>query len=171
MEEQKTKAGERFALRPIEAADNDAMAHVIRTVMMEYDAVGPGYSINDAEVDDMAGSYSEPKAIYYVLVDTTSGAVVGGGGVGPLVGAGPEVCELKKMYFLREARGLGWGSTLLDLCLSAARDRGYSVCYLETLHSMTTARRLYAERGFVQRESPLGNTGHCSCDAWYELAL
>ena len=169
MEEPHRKAG--FVLRPIEVADNDAMAAVIRTVMTEYDAVGPGYSINDAEVDDMAGSYSEPESVYYVLVEESSGSVVGGGGIGPLLGAGPEVCELKKMYFLPSVRGMGWGKVLLDLCLSAAKDRGYSVCYLETLHAMTAARQLYTRRGFVQRKTPLGNTGHCSCDAWYELEL
>lgn len=171
MEASSTKGRGDFLLRPIEASDNAAMARVIRTVMTEHDAVGPGYSINDAEVDDMAGNYREPTAIYYVLIETASGAVVGGGGIGPLQGAGPEVCELKKMYFLPQARGLGWGRALLELCLAAAKKRGYAVCYLETLRSMTTARKLYARRGFTERSRPLGATGHCVCDAWYELAL
>jgi putative acetyltransferase len=39
--------------------------------------------------------------------------------------------------------------------------------YLETLKTMTAARRLYESFGFEPRLAPLGATGHFGCDAWF----
>lgn len=158
-----------LTIRPITPADDSAVAAVIRSVMTEYGASGAGFSINDTEVDHMAEAYSGPRAAYFVVTDSTR--IVGGGGIAHLDGGEPDVCELKKMYFLPEARGLGMGRTLLALCLDAARDRGYTRCYLETMSVMREARRMYERAGFTQIEAPMGATGHFSCDAWYVQAL
>lgn len=158
-----------LTIRPITPADDAAMASVIRAVMTEFGACGEGYSINDAEVDHMAEAYAGARAAYYVLTD--GARVVGGGGIAQLEGGAPEVCELKKMYFLPEARGQGMGRAMLARCLDAARERGFTRCYLETLSIMRDARRLYERAGFTQIEAPMGATGHFSCDAWYTQAL
>jgi len=133
--------------------------------MTEFGASGEGYSINDAEVDHMSTAYSVPGAAYFVL--TSGPNVVGGGGVAPLEGGDPGVCELKKMYFLPVARGAGMGRVMLETCLDAARNLGFRRCYLETLSGMTRARQLYARAGFTPINAPLGATGHYRCDAWY----
>ena len=156
-------------IRPIEAADDPAVAAIIRTVMTEIGAVGEGYSIMDPEVDGMSAAYAGPRAAYYVV--ERSGTVVGGAGIGPLVGGAADTCELKKMYLLTEARGLGFGRRLMDLCLEAARQAGYRLCYLETLANMDDARRLYEGYGFTRLDAPMGNTGHCGCNGWYLLEL
>lgn len=153
------------SIRPIEPADDERMAWIIRTVMTEYGAVGEGYSIIDPEVDDMTEAYAGSEAAYFVaLVD---GEIAGGGGIGPLVGGPEGVCELKKMYLLPEARGLGLGRRLMELCLGAAREAGYARCYLETLGHMTEARRLYERNGFTPIDAPMGATGHTGCNGWY----
>jgi GNAT superfamily N-acetyltransferase len=95
-----------------------------------------------------------------------AGRVLGCGGMGPLVGGPPGVCELRKMYFLPELRGAGMGSRLLGLILDAARAAGYDRCYLESLGNMTDARRLYLKHGFRPIDGPLGNTGHSGCNSW-----
>lgn len=155
----------RTAIRPIEAVDDTKIASIIRTVMPEYGAAGEGYSIVDPEVDAMTEAYAGDAAAYFVaLID---GEVMGGAGVGPLVGGPPEVCELKKMYLLREARGLGLGRRLMERCLEAARAAGYERCYLETLAHMTEARGLYESRGFRALDAPMGATGHTGCNGWY----
>lgn len=158
-----------FAIRPIEPTDDAAVAGVIRAVMTEFDATGEGFSIHDPEVDHMAAAYAGPRAAYFVV--TREGRVVGGGGVAQLEGGAPEVCELKKMYFLPEARGAGMGRAVLARCLEAARERGYTRCYLETMSNMRDARRLYERAGFTGIAAPMGATGHFSCDAWYVQAL
>jgi putative acetyltransferase len=157
------------AIRPIEAADRAAIASIIRTVMSEFGAVGPGFAINDPEVDDMYAAYRRHRCAYFVLV--TAGRVVGGGGIAPLDGGNPDTCELRKMYFLPEARGQGFGRALLERCLDSARANGFRYVYLETLGSMTAARRLYDAFGFQPRSAPLGATGHFGCDAWFVKEL
>ena len=104
-------------------------------------------------------------------MENAAGTVIGGAGVDQLAHGPDEVCELKKMYFLPEARGHGLGATMLQHCLEAARQRGYTTCYLETLERMSAAQHLYRKFGFTEIDGPMGNTGHCSCDRFYTLAL
>jgi len=153
------------SIRPIEPGDDARIAEIIRTVMPEYGAVGEGYSIMDPEVDAMSEAYAGDAAAYFVAL--LDGRVVGGAGIGPLVGGPSDVCELKKMYVLREARGLGLGRQLMERSLEAARRAGYRRCYLETLAHMTEARGLYESRGFRPLDAPMGSTGHSGCNGWY----
>src|ERR1043165_1923726 len=96
-----------YAIRPISTADNAAMAAIIRMVMPEFGADGPGFAIHDTEVDALCAAYAIPGAAYYVV--ERDGVVEGGGGVAALIGGEPGVCELRKMYFLSSLRGLGAG--------------------------------------------------------------
>jgi len=145
------------------------MAQVIRTVMPEFGASGPGFAINDPEVDHLSVAYSAPRAAYFVL--ERGREIVGGGGIAPLAGSDADVCELRKMYFLPETRGHGQGRRLLQHCLARARNLGYRRCYLETLTGMDAAQHLYAEAGFKTLCAPLGATGHFACDRYYALDL
>ena len=154
-----------YSIRPIEPRDDAAMARIIRTVMPEFGACGSGFAINDPEVDWMHRAYSAPRCAYFVV--EVDGEVVGGGGVAPLEGGDPEVCELRKMYFLPQARGLGAGAALMETSLRKARELGFRRCYLETLTGMDAAMRLYERSGFRRIDAPMGATGHGGCDIWY----
>ena len=149
---------EGYLLRSIETRDDAAMARIIRTVMPEFGATGSGFAINDPEVDWMSRAYAEPRSAYFIV--ERDGEVIGGGGVAPLVGGDYGTCELRKMYFLPQARGMGAGAAMMRRCLNAARGFGFSQCYLETLHGMDAAMRLYERSGFQRLEAPLGATGH-----------
>jgi putative acetyltransferase len=153
---------ETFHIRPIEPRDNIAMAAVIRSVMPEFGADGPGFAIHDAEVETMYEAYAQPRSSYFVV--ERDGVVIGGGGVAPLENAEPDVCELRKMYFLPQARGIGAGSAMMQRCLDAARAHGFRRCYLETLTGMDAAQALYKRSGFTALCAPMGGTGHFSCD-------
>ena len=151
-----------FSIRPIAPADNAAMANIIRTVMTEFGASGPGFAIHDAEVDSMAESYAAPRCAYFVI--ERDGVVSGGAGIAPLK---DDICELRKMYFLPALRGLGAGGAVIARCMDAARAFGYRQCYLETLTGMDAAQHLYARHGFTPLCAPLGNTGHFGCDRFF----
>lgn len=159
-----------LSFRSIRPEDDAAVAAIIRTVMPEFGADGPGFAIHDPEVDHMSAAYSAPRAAYFVVVDDRGG-VVGGAGVAALEGGEPGVCELRKMYFLREARGQGLGEAMLRHCLSVAKELGYRTCYLETLSGMDQAIRLYKKLGFKPLCAPLGRTGHGGCDHWFAQEL
>ena len=156
-------------IRPIAQADDAAMAQVIRTVMPEFGAVGEGFAINDPEVDWMSRAYGGPRSAYFVV--ERNGEVRGGGGIAPLEGGDVDVCELRKMYFMPELRGLGSGTALMAKCLGAARERGFRRCYLETLRGMDAAMQLYERHGFSRIAAPMGATGHGGCNAFYLLDL
>ncbi len=149
--------------------DNPQIAKIIRTVMPEFGASGQGFAIHDKEVDDIFTAYNHARAAYFVCEQ--NGKILGGGGVAPLEGGDSNTCELKKMYFLPEGRGLGLGQKVLSACLQKARHIGFKFCYLETFNTMKSAMKLYEKNGFQKISGPLGNTGHFSCDVFYMLEL
>jgi len=151
-------------IRLIEADDNAEVADIIRLVMTEFEAVGCGYSINDAEIDDMHLAYAPKDSEFYVVV--LDGKVRGCGGFAPLNGGEKGTCELRKMYFREELRGMGVGTQLLELCLEKASKAGFRYCYLETIDGMQQAQRLYGKYGFKYLDKPMGDTGHSNCGTW-----
>jgi putative acetyltransferase len=158
-----------LAFRPIRPEDDVFMAAIIRAVMPEFGADGPGFAIHDAEVSGMSAAYARPGAAYFVV--EMGNRVVGGAGFARLEGDDDKTAELRKMYFLPEARGKGMGERLLRHNLDAARALGYERVYLETLTGMDAAQRLYERIGFRRIEGPLGRTGHFGCNRFYLLDL
>ncbi len=154
-----------FSIRPITPADDAAVAGIIRTVMPEFGASGPGFAIHDPEVGFMSHAYAAPRSVYFVV--ERDGAVQGGGGIAPLAGAAVDLCELRKMYFLPGLRGAGAGAALMARCLEAARGFGFRRCYIETLTGMDAAQALYLKSGFARIDAPLGATGHHGCNRFY----
>jgi putative acetyltransferase len=53
--------------RPIRPEDDPAVAAIIRSVMTEFGASGPGFAIHDPEVHAMNAAYSSPRAAYFVV--------------------------------------------------------------------------------------------------------
>ena len=56
-----------FGLRLAQPADDGAIASIIRSVMPSFGACGPGFAINDPEVDAMSSAYRRPRAAYFVV--------------------------------------------------------------------------------------------------------
>lgn len=150
--------------RKIEPRDNEALAALIRQVLLAHQVPKTNSTYADESLNNMYGFYEQPGCVYYVLEE--AGGILGGGGIAPLQGGEETTCELQKMYFLPAARGRGLGSELLKLLLDEAVKLGYTGCYLETVPQMTAAQGLYRKYGFSQLQSPLGNTGHCACPVW-----
>ena len=160
-----------WILRPIRPQDDHAIGQIIHDVMTEHGCEGAGFAIHDAEVEAMSRHYQGNDASYYVV--TNAGRVLGGAGFARLEGTGPEdaVCELRKMYYVAETRGLGLGHALLELLLDEMRLAGYRRCYLETTSWMDRAQQLYRRVGFAEQPNPEGLTGHHGCDAFFSREL
>ena len=158
-------------IRPIEPKDNQSLKELISTILAEFGAEGEGYAGADPELEDMFLAYSKVGFGYWVI--ERNDKVLGGAGIGYLNDKSGNYCELQKMYFDKEIRGLGLGKTLIKKCLSFAAVSGYKYCYLETLPNMKRAINLYKMNGFFQIENRIGNTGHSKCPFFMlkELAL
>ncbi|MEI7347258.1 GNAT family N-acetyltransferase [Dickeya chrysanthemi] len=158
-----TSASTPLLTRPITAADNAAIANVIRRVSAEFGLTADkGYTVSDPHLDQLFELYSRPASAYWVV--EYNGEVVGGGGLAPLSGGEPDVCELQKMYFLPLARGQGIARRLAELALTFGREQGFRRCYLETTAHLTSAIHLYKKLGFEPITHAMGNTGHVDCE-------
>ncbi|KAJ4354338.1 uncharacterized protein N0V89_006073 [Didymosphaeria variabile] len=62
----------------------------------------------------------------------------------------PKTCELKRLYIVPEARGMGAAQRLMDAAIEKARELNYDYMLLDTLASMTAARKLYVRYGFEE---------------------
>lgn len=165
-----------WILRPIRAADDAAVAAIIRDVMTEHGCCGQGFAIHDAEVACMSAAYRDASARYFVVERIVPGhgsTVLGGAGFARLAGTGPAeaTCELRKMYFRPAARGHGLGRAMLELLLDEMRAAGYRRCYLETTSWMQQAQKLYRAAGFTELPRAEGATGHHGCDAYFARPL
>ena len=151
-------------IREIQSNDNVEIAAIVRNVLMEMGAPKVGTAYADPYLDSLFEVYAVPKAIYFVVEN--NGKIIGGAGIKQLDNSDENICELQKMYFLPEARGLGLGKKLMDLCIEKATEFGFDGCYIETMTYMNAAQKLYRKSGFEYLEKQIGNTGHNSCEVW-----
>ena len=160
---------ENWAIRTIKKEDNQAVAKLIRSVFDEMEIPKVGTAYEDPYLDLMFEEYNKPKSVYYVVEN--EGEIVGCAGIAPLENADPAICELQKMYFLPQTRGLGIGSKMMDKCLEQARNFGFEKCYIETMPFMYAAQKLYKKSGFEYLDGTMGCTGHSSCPIWMLKSL
>ena len=153
-----------MVIRKIEQKDNAAVAEIVRTVMIELGAPKVGTAYADPNLDTMYETYQNPNAVYFVVEQDEK--IIGGAGIKQLDNGDETICELQKMYFLPEARGLGVGSKMIALCLQQAKEFGFKKCYLETMPFMIDAQKLYKKSGFYNIDGSMGNTGHTYCSLW-----
>ncbi|SDF86500.1 Acetyltransferase (GNAT) family protein [Dyadobacter soli] len=97
----------------------------------------------DKELDSVREQYGPPSGAL-VLAYAGERAV---GCVG-VRSKGTGIAELKRMYVQPEFRGHQVGRLLLERSIAIAKDLGYERLLLDTLASMTGARRLYESFGF-----------------------
>jgi len=87
--------------------------------------------------------------------------------------AGPgTTAQLRLLLVHSEGRGHGLGGRLVDTCLGFARDAGYRTVRLWTNDPLSSARRIYLDRGFVLTdEEPHRSFGVDLVGQTYELDL
>lgn len=151
-------------IREINPDDNKMVARVVRKVLEDLGVPKVGTAYADKTLDDMYRAYQKPRANYFVVEENQK--IIGGGGIAPLENYDETVCELQKMYFLKEARGRGIGVEMLQICLDRAKSYGFDACYLETMPNMKAAQKMYQKNGFKYIDGRMGDTGHYSCPVW-----
>jgi len=156
---------EGIIIRHIEPKDNVAMANVIRRSLEEFGANRPGTVYYDDSTDHLFELFqSEPLSEYFIA--EKDGVLLGGAGIYPTDALPEGTCELVKMYLTPSARGLGLGRTMIAKCLEAAKNKGFTAIYLETMPELKKAVSVYEKFGFSYLDGPMGNSGHNGCDIW-----
>lgn len=111
----------------------------------------------DEEIAALPGVYAAPGGT--LLLAVFRGDPVGCVGVRPLKQRLPagrarlKACELKRLFVMETARGLGIGRALLRRALRDAHQMRYEAMVLDTIsEKMRPAKTLYEEFGFVPIE-------------------
>lgn len=140
--------------RKIKAADDAAVAGIIRANLEKLHLDIPGTAYFDPQLDHMSAYYNAApeKRAYFVALDET-GRVIGGVGIAEFAGI-PDCAEIQKLYLDDSTKGKGYGRELMKLAEAEARKAGYKRLYLETHSNLTVAMKLYEKLGFRQIERP-----------------
>lgn len=151
-------------IRAIRSADNPFLSKIVKDTLAEFGANKPGTVYYDPTTDTLFELFQKDKAAYFVA--ELNNEIVGGGGIYPTEGLPEDTCELVKMYLLPHARGTGLGRTMIEKCISFAKEAGYNKIYLETMPELKQALNTYAKFGFKYLKGPMGNSGHTGCSLW-----
>lgn len=154
----------KYQIRKINQKDNLRVEEIIRSCLIEFGANHEGTAWTDPNLGRFSEVYSHYNNCYFVA-ENELGEIVGGVGIGEL-DKSKGLCELQKMYCIKEVRGCGVAHLLMDSALKFARQY-YQLCYIETLDNMKAAQKFYEKYGFIRIEKPLIETTHFLCDIRY----
>jgi putative acetyltransferase len=135
------------SIHPVRVDDVPHVVALVRDVLAEFDLRFGEGAATDEEVTRLPASYEQGGGAFWVAVSDADGSILGTCGVFPVA---PRTFELRKMYLLRAARGLGLGQRLLDEAIRWVRAHGGTRMVLDTIHQMTRAIAFYESNGFVR---------------------
>jgi putative acetyltransferase len=138
------KTIDEVTIRTATNADCDRVAVLVSGVLTEFNLPFDLES-KDADLKDLEESYLRSGGIFELLVDRRGNLL----GTYGLFRLDDETCELRKMYFVPEIRGLGLGRSVLERAVDHARRLGFRKIVLETISVLKDAIRLYTRFGFV----------------------
>ena len=153
-----------FKIREIEAKDNSRIEKIIRDCLIEYGGNHEGTAWADPNLGRFSEIYRDELNKYWVA-ENEEGVVVAGVGIGKLDGV-DGICELQKMYCIKEARGTEIAKQLINTALDYAK-KYYKKCYLETLDNMIEAQKFYEKNGFERTYEQIVKTDHFACEVKY----
>ena len=153
-----------YKIREIEAKDNSRIEKIIRDCLIEYGGNHEGTAWADPNLGRFSEIYHDELNKYWVA-ENEEGIVVAGVGVGKLDGV-DDICELQKMYCIKEARGTGVAQNLINIALEYAK-KYYKKCYLETLDNMIEAQKFYEKNGFERTYEQIVKTDYFACEVKY----
>ena len=148
----------------IRPAEFSADAEVVRTLMREYAhflnaSVGGEHICVESLEEELAGlpgSYAEPGGTVLLAFEGESPAgcvALKPLKVGLAVDPQERACEMKRLWVREGQQGTGLGRRLAAAVMEAARERGYTAMYLDTMpRSMVAAYGLYCSMGFARVE-------------------
>jgi putative acetyltransferase len=122
--------------------DRERVAELVFGVLAEY-GLEPDPETTDADLQDIEANYLQRGGLFEVIED--GGNMLGSVGLYPV---NKTTCELRKMYLIPSARGLGLGKYVLERAIARARALDFEQIVLETSSKLVAANQLYNKFGF-----------------------
>ena len=138
--------------REMTAADNAAVAKLIRDNLKKHNLDIPGTVYFDEGLDHLSEYYGTAERRYFVIEDM-QGKVIGGIGFAKFEFM-EETAELQKLYLDDSVKGSGLGYELISLVEGKMKDAGYKYSYLETHDNLQAAIHIYKKSGYAEIEKP-----------------
>ena len=136
------------AAAEIVPAQTARLLNQARTLFEEYAAqLGTDLSFQnfEAELANLTADYAPPEGC---LLLALAGEQAAGCVAVRKLEAG--VCEMKRLYVRPQFRGMKFGKALAEAAVEEAERLGYERMRLDTLPSMSRARKLYLSLGFEE---------------------
>ncbi|MER3494277.1 MAG: GNAT family N-acetyltransferase [Mastigocladus sp. ERB_26_2] len=152
-----------FLIRDWEEGDRISASEVIRSVLAEY---GLGWEPDGADRDvlQVEECYLATGGEFWVI--EYQNQLVGTGAYYPIK-RGENAVEIRKMYLLPSARGVGLGKYLLQELEDAIARRGFQQIWIETASILAEAVNLYESNGYL----PATGVETTRCDRVYVKVL
>jgi putative acetyltransferase len=135
-----------FLLRAARNDDIPYIREIVFSCLREY-GLKPDPTGKDKDLKDIEKSYFPGNGFFGVAVEFNTNKMVGTFGLFPM---DKNICELRKIYLVKEVRGRGLGKYILDTAIHMAKERGYKKIYLETISPLKVAISLYKKYGFKE---------------------
>jgi len=133
-----------YKLRKAKNGEEKTIFALIKTVLSEY-GLKTDPEGTDKDISDISNNYFNNGGWFSVMV--SHGRIIGSYGIYRI---DDTICELRKMYLLKEYRGQGLGKRMMQDALKKALMLGYSQMILESNKVLIEARGLYKKFGFVE---------------------
>ncbi|MDP9311075.1 MAG: GNAT family N-acetyltransferase [Chloroflexota bacterium] len=150
-----------ITIREATNSDRERVEALVIPILLEF-RLQPDFTSSEADLKDIEATYLGGM---FKLVEDKNGNLVGTLAVLRL---NDEVCKLRKMYLIPQARGKGVGRYMLEQAISIARDLGFKTMMLETVSTLQDAIRLYTRAGFQPVTQVAASP---RCDHVYSLTL
>jgi putative acetyltransferase len=137
-----------LSIRSATNHDRERVAQLVFGVLGEF-GLEADPKTTDADLKDIEANYLQRGGVFEVIEDEHAN-LLGSVGLYPI---NKTTCELRKMYFIPSARGLGLGKYVLQRAIARARELGFKEIVLETASKLIAANRLYTQFGFKPMNS------------------
>lgn len=152
-----------ISIRSATNADCERVQTLVFGVLREYGLASDPEG-TDRDITDIETHYLARGGVFEILEDA-DGNLLGTCGLFPL---DSEAIELRKMYFVKDLRGRGFGKKLLERMIERSRELGFKQIHLETHSVLKEAIGLYRKYGFASVEEEKLTP---RCDQTYFLEL
>ena len=149
-----------FEVVKLREAWEHIIVDIIRQNLDSFEDAGSVLAASFRRLESFYQTYSLTGSAYFVIVEKSTGKLVGGAGIGPLAGLPytEGVGEIRELVIQKSYRKKGLGAALLQKCLDHSDSLNYKRLYLETTTQMQGAQRLFQRFGFrpIQQGPDLG---------------
>ncbi len=133
-------AKDQWEIRLVQQSDNHFLAQVLNEVIIEMNVSDQGTAFADPKIDTIHDAYLVDKVNYRALCLSNNN--IGCASISSFHDGYIDYCELKKIYFLNDARCKELVNKIIQKCLTQAKSYVYNDSCIEKMLNIIDAQKL-----------------------------